>query len=96
MQWPGEPKVVNQRRPENAMARGIKSRQSKKARQCNGQGSQKSSIKEGQTMQWPGEPKVVNQRRPDNAMANVKMTKGQTTIYKALHRKLKYRATSTH
>jgi hypothetical protein len=69
MQWPGEPKVVNQRRPENAMARGIKSRQSKKARQCNGQGSQKSSIKEGQTMQWPGEPKVVNQRRPDNAIA---------------------------
>jgi hypothetical protein len=37
MQWPGEPKVVNQRRPDTAMARGTKSRKSKKARQCNGQ-----------------------------------------------------------
>ena len=68
MQWPGEPKVVNQSRPDNAMARGTKRRQSKKTRQCNGQGNQKSSIKEGQKMQWPGESKVVNQRRPDNAM----------------------------
>ena len=94
MQWPGELKVVNQRRQDNAMAnvnlkilRGTKCRKSKKARQCNGQCKFKD-IK--------GEPKVVNQRRPDNAMANVKMTKGQTTIYKALHRKLKYRATRTH
>ena len=60
MQWPGEAKVVNQRRPDNAMARGTKSRKSKKARQCNGQcklkdikGNQMSLIKEGQTMQWP-------------------------------------------
>jgi len=33
--------------------------------------------------------KSVNRRRKENAMANRKMTNGQTTIYKALHRKRK-------
>ena len=46
------------------MDKGAKSRQSKKARQCNGQCKLKD-IK--------GEPNVVNQRRPDNAMANVSL-----------------------
>jgi hypothetical protein len=31
----------------------------------------------------------MNQRRRDNTMANTKRTKVQTTIYKALHKKLK-------
>jgi hypothetical protein len=30
---------------------------------------------------------MVTQRRTDNAMANKKMSKGQTIIYKKLHRK---------
>jgi hypothetical protein len=38
-------------------------------------------------------PKVqsqsINRRRTDNTMAKGKTTKGQTTIYKTLHRKLK-------
>jgi hypothetical protein len=33
--------------------------------------------------------KGVNRRRRDNNMARRKRTKGQTTIYKILHRKLK-------
>ena len=32
---------------------------------------------------------TVNQRRKDNSTAKRKRTKGQTTIYKTLHRKLK-------
>ena len=32
---------------------------------------------------------MVAQRRTDNAMANKKMSKGQTIIYKKLHRKQK-------
>jgi len=31
----------------------------------------------------------ISQRRTDNTMAKGKTTKGQTTIYKTLHRKLK-------
>jgi len=34
------------------------------------------------------ESKTAN-RWPENAMANEKRTKGQTMIYKAMHRKLK-------
>jgi hypothetical protein len=46
-------------------------------RQHNGQKT------EGQTTQWPKD------RRTDNTMAKRKMAKGQTTIYKTLHIKLK-------
>jgi hypothetical protein len=46
-----------------------------KDRQYNGQQT------EGQTIQWPKD------RRTDNTMAKRKRTKGQTSIYKALHRK---------
>jgi hypothetical protein len=35
---------------------------------------------------------VVHQRRTDNTMAKRKRTKGQTAIYKTLHRKLKIEA----
>jgi hypothetical protein len=48
-----------------------------KNRQHNGQKT------EEQTTQWPKD------RRTDNTMAKRKRTKGQTTIYKTLHRKLK-------
>jgi hypothetical protein len=36
-----------------------------------------------------GKAESVNLRRTDNIMAKRKLTKGQTTIYKTLHRKLK-------
>jgi len=36
-----------------------------------------------------GKSEVVNQRRTDNTMAKRKSTKGQTTIYKTVHIKLK-------
>jgi hypothetical protein len=38
---------------------------------------------------------VVN-RRTDNTMAKGKRTKGQTTIYRALHRKLKIKQHEPH
>jgi hypothetical protein len=38
----------------------------------------------------------VNRRRTDNAMAKRKRTKGQTTIYKRLHRKLKIEQHELH
>ena len=38
----------------------------------------------------------VNQRRTDNTMANRKRTKGKTTIYKTLHRKLKIEKHEPH
>ena len=36
-----------------------------------------------------GESESVNRRRTDNTMAKENGTRGQTTIYKTLHRKLK-------
>ena len=36
-----------------------------------------------------GYSEAVNRRRTDNTMTNRKRTKGQTTIYKTQHRKLK-------
>ena len=35
-----------------------------------------------------GQSESLNRRRTDNAMAKTKMIKGQTTIYKTIHRKL--------
>ena len=36
-----------------------------------------------------GKSEAINRRRTDNAIPKIKRTKGQTTIYKIQHRKLK-------
>ena len=56
----------------------IRSCKSKKDRQYNGQ----------QFEDTKGVIRSVNQRRIDNTMVDRKMTKGQTMMYKTLHRKL--------
>ena len=61
--------------------------QKKKDRQYNDQKKKNQTIQwpkeEGQTIQWPKE------EEPDNTMAKRRRTKGQTMIYKTLHRKHK-------
>ena len=43
-----------------------------------------------------GQSEAINGRRTDNVMTNRKGTKGQTTIYKALLRKLKIEKLAPH
>ena len=51
--------------------------------------SRKSKIPKGQS-------EAVTRRRRDNTMTKRKKTKGQTTIYKTLHRKLKIEQHGLH
>ena len=71
------------------MTKGNRSRKSKKHRQFNDQGKQKPWIEEAQAIQWPRETEAVNLRRTGNTMIKGNRTKGQTMIYRTLHRKLK-------
>jgi hypothetical protein len=43
-----------------------------------------------------GKSEAVNRRRTDNTMAKTKGTKGQTTMYEILHRKLKIEKHEPH
>jgi len=43
-----------------------------------------------------GKSEGVNPNETDNTMAKTKRTKGQTTIYKTLHRKLKIELQEAH
>jgi hypothetical protein len=58
-----------------------------KDRQHNGQKTDNTMTKR-QTTQWPKD-RQHNGQKTDNTMAKRKRTKGQTTIYKTIHRKLK-------
>ena len=57
-----------------------------KDRQHNGQKTDNTMAK-SQTTQWPKD-RQHNGQKTDNTMAKRKSTKGRTTIYKTLHRKL--------
>jgi hypothetical protein len=61
-----------------------------KNRQYNGQTRTDNTMaKQEQTIQWPNKNRQYNgQTRTDNTMAKRKMTKGQTMVYKTLHKKL--------
>ena len=43
-----------------------------------------------------GKSEAVNRRRTDNTMTKTKGTKGQTTMYEILHRKLKIEKHEPH
>jgi hypothetical protein len=51
-------------------------------------GNQKPHFEEGQTTQWPkGTKKIIRSRNSKDRQHNGQKKKGQTTIYKTLHRK---------
>jgi hypothetical protein len=79
IQWPKDRQYNGQKSEDT---KGVIRRCKSKDRQYNGQKT------EGQTIQWPKD-RQYNGQKSEDAKAKRKKTKGQTMIYKTLHRKLK-------